>query len=409
MRISDVIAIVLTLSAVFGYLSHRYVRLPTNVGLMLVALLFSLVLIGLDRLGLRLADDARLLLRGVDFSAAFLHGILGFLLFAGALRIDLNDLLEHKWVVTVLATLGTALSTFLIGVASFIILDVAGLHVPLILCFLFGALISPTDPVAVLAILKDVRAPKAVATQIQGESLFNDGVSVAIFLLLLAVADGRAPTGADIVAMFFQEVVGGMAFGLAAGAVTSWFLKRMEDYVLELLMTLALVSGGYALADHLGVSAPMAMVVAGLLIGNRGRRLAMSAETRRHIDLFWQFVDEIMNAVLFVLVGLEVLTMTFRPEYLPAMALLVPVVLVARLVSVGLPVTVLRSTHPFPPFAVTIMTWGGLRGGISVAMALSLPPGESRAALLAITYGIVVFSTLVQATTIERLVRISNF
>jgi CPA1 family monovalent cation:H+ antiporter len=304
--------------------------------------------------------------------------------------------------------LGTALSTFLIGGASFIILDVAGLHVPLIFCFLFGALISPTDPVAVLAILKDVRAPKAVAAQIQAESLFNDGISVAIFLLLLAVADGRAPTGVDILTMFFQEVVGGLAFGLAAGAVAYWFLKRMEDYVLEILMTLALVSGGYALADHFGVSAPMAMVVAGLLIGNRGRRLAMSAETRRRIDLFWQFVDEILNAVLFVLIGLEVLAMTFLAEYLLAIALMVPAVLAARLVSVGLPVTALRSTHPFPPFAVTIMTWGGLRGGISVAMALSLPPGESRAALVAITYGIVVFSTLVQATTVERLVRMSN-
>ncbi len=283
-----------------------------------------------------------------------------------------------------------------------------GLDIPFIYCLVFGALISPTDPIAVLGILKQAEAPKTLATKITGESLFNDGVAVVVFLVVAGIAAGGGEvTPGEVAMLFAQEAPGGVLFGLIAGGLAYWMLKSVDNYQVEVLITLALTTGGYALAEVLHLSAPIAIVVAGLLIGNHGRLLAMSTHTRQHLDTFWELVDEILNAVLFVLIGLEVLILALREEYLLAGLLAIPIVLLARFISVGLPIGLMRRFRRFSPNVVQILTWGGLRGGISVALALSLPASEIRDTLVVVTYSVVVFSILVQGLTIGRLVRLS--
>ena len=406
MTFFDIIAILLTLSATFSYINYRYVRLPTTIGLMLIALLMSIGLIILGKLGLGIQQDAQRLLRQIDFESLLLHGMLSFLLFAGALHVGLDDLSRQKWVILLLATVGVVGSTFLVGALSWFAFEWAGLKIPFIFCLLFGALISPTDPIAVIGILRSAGTPKSLEVKIAGESLFNDGIAVVIFLALLEIAAGRhVPTPGEILILFTQEAVGGVLFGLAAGAGGYWMLKRVDNYEVEILITLALAAGGYALAEALHLSAPIAVVVAGLLIGNHGRLFAMSEKTREHLDLFWELIDAILNAVLFVLIGLEVLTLTFPRSVLLAGVVAIPIVLLARWISVGLPILAMTPFHPFAPGAVWIMTWAGLRGGISVAMALALPAGPHRGSLLAVTYSVVVFSIFFQGLTVGRLIR----
>ena len=406
MDVLQIAALLLSLAAVFSYINYRYVRLPTTIGLMLIALLLSLGLLGLDRLGLVFpAEWARHLLEGIDFNLTLLHGMLSFLLFAGALHVNINDLAQQKWVVAILASIGVLTSTFLIGGLTWWLLGLLGLQIDLVYCLLFGALISPTDPIAVLGILKTVGAPKSLETKIAGESLFNDGVAVVIFLVLLGIANSGEVSVEEVIRLFLVEAFGGVLFGLLIGWIAYRMLAGLDNYQVEILITLALVMGGYAMAEAIHVSAPIAIVVAGLLIGNHGRLLAMSDKTREHLDTFWELVDEILNAVLFVLIGLEVLALSFHEAYLPAALVLIPGVLLARFISVGLPVTLMRRYRRFSPHAVKILTWAGLRGGISVALALSLPPGAEREAILAITYIVVVFSILVQGLTIGRLFR----
>jgi CPA1 family monovalent cation:H+ antiporter len=288
-------------------------------------------------------------------------------------------------------------------------LGVLGLELPLIYCLLFGALISPTDPIAVLGIIKKANVPKSLETKITGESLFNDGVAVVVFLVLLKIAAGTGEISAAAVAgLFFKEAVGGAVFGLLIGAIAYWMLKSIDNYQVEVLITLALVTGGFALADTLHLSGPIAIVVAGLLVGNHGRLLAMSDTVREHLDTFWELVDEVLNAVLFVLIGLEVLILTLNREYIIAGIILIPLILMARFVCVGIPVVVLKKFRTFSPHVIKILTWGGLRGGISVALALSLPPGKHRDVILTITYAVVVFSIIVQGLTMGKLVRFSQ-
>jgi len=405
----QIAALLLSLAAVFSYINYRYVRLPTTIGLMLIALLLSLMLLGLDKLGLAFpAEWARHVLEGVDFNLTLLHGMLSFLLFAGALHVNLDDLAQQKWVIIILASIGVLVSTFIIGGLTWWLLGILGLHIDLIYCLLFGALISPTDPIAVLGILKTAGAPKSMETKIAGESLFNDGVGVVIFLVLLGIATSGQVSVEEVAELFLVEAVGGVLFGLLIGWIAYRMLASVDNYQVEILLTLALVMGGYALAGALHVSGPIAIVVAGLLIGNHGRVLAMSEKTREHLDTFWELVDEILNAVLFVLIGLEVLALTFHEAYLPAALVLIPAVLLARFISVGVPVSLMRRYRTFSPHAVKILTWGGLRGGISVALALSLPAGPERATILAITYIVVVFSILIQGLSIGLLVRKTN-
>ncbi|MCK4950901.1 MAG: sodium:proton antiporter [Gammaproteobacteria bacterium] len=403
-------AILITISAVFSFVNFRYIKLPTTIGLMLISLIFSLLLLIAGKLGLgELEAQAASLLSAIDFNEALMHGMLSFLLFAGALHINLDDLARQKWVITSLATLGILSSTFIIGGASYFLLNQLGIQLNFIYCLLFGALISPTDPIAVLGILKSAKVPKTLETKIAGESLFNDGVAVVVFIVLLGIATGGHEVSIGHIALLFaEEAIGGIVFGFIIGWLAYQMLKRVDNYQVEILVTLALVMGGYSLASAIHVSGPITVVVAGLLIGNHGRAFAMSEHTRDHLDTFWELIDEILNAVLFVLIGLEVLILPFTQDVLIVSLLLIPLVLVARFISVGLPIGLMRYTREFSPNAVKILTWGGLRGGISVALALSLPPGDERQVILAITYVIVVFSILVQGLTIGKLVRITN-
>lgn len=408
MRLFDIIAILITLSALFSWLNYRFLKLPTAIGLMLIALLMSLGL----QLPLPFAGDfehqAQFMLDSIDFDETLLHGMLSFLLFAGALHVNLYDLAEQKWVISILATAGVMGATLLIAGGAWLLFDLLGLSIPLIYCLLFGALISPTDPIAVLGILKSAGAPKSLETKITGESLFNDGVAVVVFLVIAQIAAGGVDVSiGGVLKLFAQEAVGGLVFGLGAGGLAYLMLKRVDNYQVEVLITLALATGGYAVAEHLHLSAPIAIVVAGLLIGNHGRSQAMSESTIEHLDTFWELVDEVLNAVLFVLIGLEVLVISISGQYLIAGLAAIPLVLLARLLSVGLPIGVMRRFRSFSPGVIAILTWGGLRGGISVALALSLPPSEHRGLLVAVTYVVVVFSILVQGLSLGALVRAS--
>ena len=406
MDLFNILAILITLAAVFSYINFRYIGLPVTIGVMVIALSMSLMLNLLGSFGLGLKPQAELLLRNIDFDRALLHGMLSFLLFAGALHIDINDLIELKWSIGALATVGTLISTFLVGTLTWFVLGWFGIGLSYLYCLLFGALISPTDPIAVLSILKTAGAPKSLEMRITGESLFNDGVGIVVFLVILEMATGAHEVSAGHIGLLFvQEVIGGVLFGLGIGYLAYQMLKSVDNYQVELLITIALVAGGYALADALHLSGPIAIVVAGLLIGNHGRLFGMSEKTRAHLDVFWELVDEILNAVLFVLIGLEVLVLTFTKQYLLVSLLIIPLVLFARFVAIGIPVTLLRPFRAFSPGAVRIMTWGGLRGGISVALALSLPPGRERDVILAITYAVVVFSIVVQGLTLGRMVK----
>jgi monovalent cation:H+ antiporter, CPA1 family len=398
----NLIAVLTVLAALFSYLNIRFLKLPSTIGLMVLALAFSLAVVGLAAIFPAVGHEARTIVHQFDFGESLLHGMLGFLLFAGALHVDIGDLAYYKGPIALQATLGVLISVLVVAALAWTLLGFCGVPARLIDCLLFGALISPTDPISVLALLKKMGAPKPLEIQIAGESLFNDGVGVVIFAALLEVAAGGQELDAGrIILLFTREALGGVIFGLAIGLVVYRLLKTVDDYEVEILLSLALVAGGYALAHALHLSGPIAMVVAGLLIGNHGRSFAMSPTTTEHLDMFWSLVDEILNAVLFVLIGLEVLVLTFSTAYLAAGLLAVIIVLAARWVSVGLPVWILRRWELFEPSMVPILTWGGLRGGISVALALSIPETmPERNAILTITYVVVVFSILVQGLSV---------
>ncbi len=412
MAILNLAALLVTLAALFSFINHRFIRLPATIGLMLIALVLSVLLVIAGKLGLaEIHSQAQQILAQIDFNTTLMHGMLSFLLFAGALHVNLNELAEQKWVIASLATVGMLISTFLVGTLSWYLLNWLNITLPFIYCLLFGALISPTDPIAVMGILKTAGAPKTLETKIAGESLFNDGVAVVVFIVLLSIAaasgtgsEGEVSAG-HIALLFIEEAIGGIFYGFGIGYITYLMLKSVNNYQVEILLTLALVMGGYALATTIHVSGPLAMVVAGLMIGNHGRQFAMSDITREHLDTFWQLIDEILNAVLFVLLGLEVLVLTFTQNSILAALLLIPAVILVRFMSVGVPVTLLRFKREFSPHVIKILTWGGLRGGISIALALSLPPGPERELILTLTYIIVVFSIAVQGLTIGKLIR----
>ncbi|MEO5697918.1 MAG: sodium:proton antiporter [Burkholderiaceae bacterium] len=404
----DIAASCLVLTALLAYLNHRFVGLPTAIGVMVTALLLSVALIGLDRAGLDfgLRQYEESLLLSIDFSEVLMQGMLSMLLFAGALHVDLSALKAYRWQVGALAVVSTSLSTLAVGYGTWFALPLVGLQLPFIYCLLFGALISPTDPIAVMGILKTAGAPKNLELVISGESLFNDGVGVVIFSLLLGMlASGNTPTLGEGLQLFAHEAGGGLLFGLVLGYVTYRLIASVDSYEVEVLLTLAAVLGGYALASKLHISGPLAMVVTGLMIGNHGREIAMSNTTRHYVDLFWELLDEILNAVLFVLIGMEVLLIAFSVNLLVAAAMAMVITLLARTLMVGMPVRLLPGAFKLPTGSWKVLTWGGLRGGISVALALSLPAGPERDLVLGLTYCIVVFSILGQGLTIGRVVR----
>ncbi len=403
----ELVATITTLAGVFSWVNHRWVRLPTTIGLLVIAMLSSLALVLLHATGLFQGDPLIPVVRTLDFQDALLNGMLGALLFAGAIHLQLDDLFSQKWAIALLATGSVVLSTLLVGGASWLVFHGLGLGVPFVYCLLFGALISPTDPIAVGAILRHAGVPQSLNIKITGESLFNDGFGVVVFLVVLSVASaGETVSVGHVAHLFAVEVFGGLAYGAVAGYVTYRMLRSVDHYQVEILLTLALVTGGYAIAQRLHVSGPLAMVVAGLMVGNQGRALAMSARTQERLDGFWELVDEFLNAMLFVLIGVEVVVLDFAPSFVFAGLLLIPLILAARWISVGLPISLLRALRrAVSPHAIKILTWSGLRGGISVALALSLPAGGHHDLIVTVTYIVVAFSIVVQGLTVGPLAR----
>ena len=399
------VAILVCLAAGFAYVNLRYLRLHPGVGIMLLALVASAAWQGVALVWPPAGRAAVAFTRHIDLNDALLHWMLGALLFAGALRVDLSELRNQRTAVAVLSVVGTVLSAGIIAGLSYGLLRAAGVTPPVVACCVFGAVVSPTDPVAVLGFLKQVDAPKGVKAIIAGESLFNDGVGVVLFTVLVGVSRGTGATAWGVAWAFVRQGAGGAGIGLVAGAGVYQLIKRVDDYQTEILLTLALALGGYALADAVGTSGPIAAVVAGIIIGNHGRAFALTEETWHHLDDFWELIDETLNAVLFLLVGLVTLNLHVGGRVLGAMAAAVVVVLVARVASVAASAAV-TAVPQFPGQAlgrrtIALLTWGGLRGGLAIAMALSLPPGAERNLIVPATYAVVVFSVLVQGTTLR--------
>jgi CPA1 family monovalent cation:H+ antiporter len=406
----DIAAVLLTLSAVLGYLNHRLTRLPPTIGLMVMGLAASLCVVAVDHLlpQVHIAATVKGFVGGIDFDQTLMQGMLSILLFAGALHVDLDTLVTRSAAIGTLATVGVVLSTAVVGVLAHGLFAVLGHPVPFTWCLVFGALISPTDPIAVLGILRTAGASPSLTAKITGESLFNDGVAVVVFTALVATATAggaHAVSGLHLAGLFVEEVAGGALLGLALGYVAYRALKSIDNYPLEVLITVALVLGTYSLAGAVHFSGPIAVVVAGLLIGNHGKRAAMSDETAEHVTSFWTLNDEILNAVLFLLIGLEVLAVNLKPYHLLAGALLIPVCLTARLVSVALPISLLGRWRDYSPGTIPVLTWAGLKGGMSIALALSLPSFVDKGLLVACTYVVVLFSIAVQGLTVGRVIR----
>lgn len=406
MGIFALISVLVCLAAAFSLITHRLLRLPTPVGVMLLSLAMSLLLALSGRLIPNLHAKAAALVGHIDFSAVVLHGMLAFLLFAGALKLNLADLSRQKASVFALSTFGTALSTILVALLLKVILSVTGFQAHFLTCLLFGALISPTDPIAVLQMLRRVGAPRSLEAQLTGESLFNDGVGAVLFLTLLdSFSRGTHPTATGFSWMLLIQAGGGIGLGLALGYITYRLLRTVDAYRVEELLTLALAMGGYALADALHLSAPLEAVAAGLVAGAHARHAAMSTVTRDQVERFWDLIDDMLNVILFLLMGLELLAMRWHWQYVYAGLLAIPVVLAARWLSVFASLLLVRVFHKPLPGAQTVLTWGGLRGGLAIALALSLPPGIPHDRLIAITYVVVIFSIVVQGLTMDPLLR----
>ena len=407
LSVLEISAIFLSITALLTYVNHRFIGLPTTIGVMVISMLLSIGAIFLGFLGFDdLIDYEVSLLDQLDFTEVLLDGMLSMLLFAGALHVNVSDLKRYKLPIGILACLGTLLSTVIIAGALYFVLPLLGFNLSFIWCLLFGALISPTDPIAVMGILQSAGAPKSIETVIAGESLFNDGIGVVIFVLLLGIlSSGDIPTTYYVAHTLAIEAGGGIVFGLVLGGILYYLLKSIDSYQEEVLLTLAGVIGGYALASHWHLSGPLAMVMMGLMVGNHGRSMAMSDKTRHYVDLFWELIDEILNAILFVLIGLEVVMIAYSGNLFVAASLAIIIALLARLIVVGVTTTTFGNQLGLPAGAWKVLTWGGLRGGISVALVLQLPNGTERDILLALTYAVVVFSILVQGLSIGKMAK----
>lgn len=406
MSILQITSLLIVLAGVFGAINYLFLKLPSSIGILIVALFASFGVLGVDYFfpALHMADGMRSVVNSIDFSDALLEGMLGLLLFAGALHVKLSDLRREWLAVFLMATIGIGLSTAVVG---FGFSWLTGM--PVIVALVFGALISPTDPVAVLGVLREANLPKSLETKIAGESLFNDGVGYVVFLVLVGIAFPVMNHGAGDESvlfgagkLFLQEAGGGAILGLVLGWLTFRVMRRIDDYSLEVLITLGLAFGGYELAVFLHVSAPIMAVCAGLLIGDIGTKHGMSEETRKYVEAFWKLIDEILNAVLFLLIGFEVFAVAFKAEFMTSAILAIALALTARLVAVVVPIIILKPFRTFSQGVVPIMTWGGLKGGISVALALSLPESEWKPLILTCTYVIVIFSIVVQGLTVAR-------
>lgn len=403
-----IITVLVVLAAAFGYVNVRFLKLPNTIGLMVITIVFTLAVLALSYFDSTLLDAERRIITQIDFKSVLLDVMLSFLLFAGALHTNFDQLKVQRWPVFVFSTVGVLVSTFLVGTVMFYVLQLLGLQIDYIYCLLFGALISPTDPIAVLGILKQAGVPKKLETKIVGESLFNDGVGVVVFLTIYSIAatGGASVEPLEILKLFGQEVVGGIALGLLLGWITYRLMKSIDDYDIEVIITLAAVMGGTVIAQKFHLSAPLAMVTAGLMVGNNTvRQTAMSEITESYVDKFWELIDILLNTILFVLIGMEMLVLAFDGQYIVAGLLAIPIVLACRYTSLLFPIKFFRKKLKFVPNTNLIMTWGGLRGGISIALALGLTQDMHRELFLVITYIIVVFSIIVQGLTVGKLVK----
>ena len=431
----EIVALLLVFSAILSWVNRAYLKLPHTIGLLVMALFASFILMAMEVVfpAIGLTDTMQSMLGQIDFNETLMKSMLGFLLFAGALHVDLGKLKDAKWAIGSMATFGVVLSTFIVGTGFWALAKLLGIDLPFIWALVFGSLISPTDPVAVLSILKTVKMPKSLETKIAGESLFNDGVGVVVFTLIVAIAVGgsdqghalmgefqlagpiMAATGGasigvlDVIELFVVDAIGGAILGAIAGWVTCRMLARIDEHAIEILITLACVAGTYALAQRIDIlghhlSGPIAVVIAGLMIGNKGATFAMSDHTRASLFGFWEMIDEILNSLLFLLIGLEILVLGLVPEYAVIGAIAIPLVLLARLCAVYIPMKVIGTFKSFTKGAVPVLVWGGVRGGISVALALSLPDNEYKPLILTATYAVVVFSIIVQGLTIKKVV-----
>ncbi|TMP03525.1 sodium:proton antiporter [Pseudoalteromonas sp. S3178] len=407
LTIFEISAIFLSITSLLTYVNHRFIGLPTTIGVMVISMLVSITAIFLGFLGFDdLIDYEVTLLDQLNFTEVLLDGMLSMLLFAGALHVNVSDLRRYKLPIGILACVGTLVSTVIIAGALYLLLPLLGFDLSFIWCLLFGALISPTDPIAVMGILRSAGAPKSIETVIAGESLFNDGIGVVVFVLLLGIlSSGDIPTTYSVAHTLAVEAGGGIIFGLTLGGILYYLLKSIDSYQEEVLLTLAGVIGGYALASHWHLSGPLAMVMMGLMVGNHGRNLAMSDKTRHYVDLFWELIDEILNAILFVLIGLEVVMIAYSGNLLAAAVLTILIALLARLIVVGITTTTFNKQLALPSGAWKVLTWGGLRGGISVALVLQLPGGAERNVLLTLTYAVVVFSILIQGLSVGKVAK----
>lgn len=410
LSIFELSAVLLTLSAVLGWFNHKYLPMPHTIGLLVMSVAASLILVVIDAAvpERHLFDALTNALLQIDFSAVVMDGMLAFLLFAGSLHVDLGKLRERAVPVAILATFGTVVSTFIVGAGFWLAAKLFGQPLPLDWALVFGALISPTDPVAVLATLKNVKVPHSLEVEMQGESLFNDGVGIVVFtiMLLFATGDtGERTTVSAISELLVVEAGGGLLLGVMTGIIAYWAMRLIDDYAVEVLISLALVTATYAIAQRLHVSGPLAVVAAGLLIGYHGPRKAMSDRTQTYVFGLWTLIDEILNSVLFLLIGLEVLVLKFNATSMVIAAITIPVVLVARLTAVGFPAMVSWSSELMSTRNVPFLTWAGIRGGISVALALSVPDSPSKSVILAATYAVVLFSIIVQGSTLGFLAR----
>ena len=397
MNLFSGVAVLITVVALFTYLNKRLLKLPTPIGVMILALGLSFVLIAV---GPQLTGGwVRRFALNLNFSSLVLDGMLGFLLFASALQLDIHALAKRRWGIFLLAFLSTALSALLVGGLIYSAFQLLGLALPLVYAFVFGALISPTDPVAVEGLLGEAGLPESLQTVISGESLLNDGVGIVLFTLILGLASTQAEITAGAVLLdLLREAGGGVLLGLALGFVTTTLTRRADDYTIMVMLTLAVTTGGYALALALGVSGPITMVTAGLMIGNSLHR----QPDRKYLDAYWNVTNDFLNAALFVLIGLEVLVVPFDRNALLAALIAIPLVLLSRYVSVSLALIPVRIFITIPRSSLTLLTWAALRGGIAIALALSIPGGPERNLILVMTYGVVIFSVLVQGLSIKR-------
>jgi len=399
--------IIIVFAALFSYINYRFIRLPNTIGIMIISLLASLVMIVVNSLNPDLLVDVRLTIRSIDFHEVLMDGMLSFMLFAGAIHINAAELKKEKATILTFSTVGVLLSTLIIGSLLFGVCKIFELNIGYIYCLLFGALISPTDPIAVMGILKEANIPKEMEIRIVGESLFNDGIAVVVFISILQIINAGMENMRpdEILLLFLREAGGGIFLGIVLGYIGFYAFHSIDFYKVEIMITLAIVMGGYYLASVLHVSGPLAMVVAGIITGNQARQYGMSVITRDYVDKFWEIIDEILNAVLFFLIGIEMIIVEFSLQHIWIGIICIVIVLFARYISVFIPFIFLRKNNVFQKHALTILTWGGLRGGISVALALSLPKTEFSDFFVTITYIIVLFSIIFQGLTIGRVVK----